>query len=277
MSSSATKKIWIQGLSGKMGLEIQSLVAKTSQWHILGGSGKGELIDRENGRLEPNWNHLAEHLMRTDLLIDFSNAAANLELFKIIEVSSLREKAILIGTTGLSDSLRTAWSQLTKDRQLRLLQAPNTSLGVILALKISQQVAQVLAPLNFDIEILEAHHRTKIDSPSGTAKYLADGLANSVAKTPIISRTGQRQNHEIGIASLRGGSVFGEHEIRFLGDDEELVIQHRALSRKLFAQGTLILADWLLNQPPGAWTLNDMTIDDIVKLVNGQKRDQIEI
>ncbi|MCX6127578.1 MAG: 4-hydroxy-tetrahydrodipicolinate reductase, partial [Proteobacteria bacterium] len=202
-----------------------------------------------------------------DLLIDFSAPNANSKLYDAIELSKLQDKAVLIGTTGLSENQKKAWEQLAKARHLRLLQAPNTSLGVLLTLKISEQVARILDPLHFDIEVLETHHRAKIDAPSGTANFLAEGLAASIDKKTIYGRKGLRQTHEIGVASLRGGTVFGEHEVRFLGDHEEITISHRALSRKLFAQGALILAAWILAKEPGSWTLHDISIDEILDLL----------
>ncbi len=92
-------------------------------------------------------------------------------------------------------------------------------------------------------------------------------MAKVLDKKTIYGRTGQRQPQEVGVASLRGGSVFGEHEIRFLGDHEELVVSHRALSRTLFAQGALLLAGWIISRSPGAYGLEDVSIEDMLKLL----------
>lgn len=262
-----TNRVWINGLSGKMGLELQTLIASSERWDLVGGTSIGELVDRESGISETDWKRLPECLNRSDVLIDFSAPAGNAELLKFFQESSVKDKAVLIGTTGLEAEQRSAWKSLAKDRKLRLLLAPNTSLGVLLTLKVSQQLAGVLSKFNFDIEVVESHHRAKIDAPSGTAKFLAEGIAHTVDKQTIYGRTGRRQPQEIGVASLRGGSVFGEHEIRFLGDNEELVVSHRALSRTLFAQGALLLAGWVVTRSPGAYGLEDVSIEDMLKLL----------
>ncbi len=268
---SQSLSLWINGLSGKMGLELQTLIASSERWDLIGGTGAGELVDRVSGLSYTDWQKLPECLSRTDVLVDFSAHSANAELLKVFqENSNLRDKAVLIGTTGLAPAQKEAWAQVAKDRRLRLLLAPNTSLGILLTLKISQQLAGVLNELNFDIEVLETHHRAKIDAPSGTGTFLADGLARTVDKRTTYGRTGLRETNEIGIASLRGGSVFGEHEIRFLGDHEELLVSHRALSRQLFAQGALLLASWVVTQNPGSWHLDDVTIEDMLKLLKSR-------
>lgn len=261
------KRVWINGLSGRMGLELQTLIASSERWDLVGGTGLGELIDRETGISDTDWKRLPESLARTDVLIDFSAPAGNAELLKFFQESNVKDKAVLIGTTGLSADQRNAWKSLAKERGLRLLLAPNTSLGVLLTLKVSQQLAGVLNKFDFDIEVVESHHRAKIDAPSGTAKFLAEGVAKTVDKQTIYGRTGKRQPNEVGVASLRGGSVFGEHEIRFLGDNEELVVSHRALSRTLFAQGALLLAGWIVTRSPGHYGLEDISIEDMLKLL----------
>jgi 4-hydroxy-tetrahydrodipicolinate reductase len=263
-------RVWINGLSGRMGLEIQTLIAASERWDLVGGTSIGELVDREYGVTAADWKLLPECLNRTDVLIDFSAPAGNAELLKFLQTSSVKEKAVLIGTTGLTADQRKAWKSLAQERRLRLLLAPNTSLGVLLTLKVSQQLAGVLNQLNFDIELVESHHRAKIDAPSGTAKFLAEGVARTIDKQTIYGRTGKRQPNEVGMASVRGGSVFGEHEIRFLGDHEELVVSHRALSRTLFAQGALLLAEWVMTRNPGHYGLEDVSLEDMLKLLDNK-------
>ncbi len=265
-----SQRIWINGLSGKMGLELQTLIATSARWDLIGGTSAGELVDRESGTVEADWKRLPECLARTDVLIDFSAPAANADFLKFFREAQIMEKAVLIGTTGMEQAQKEAWIQLAKERKLRLLIAPNTSLGILLMMKISQQLSGVLTALDFDIEVLESHHRAKIDAPSGTAKFLAEGLAETLDKKTIFGRTGKRERQEIGVASLRGGSVFGEHEIRFLGDHEELTVCHRALSRVLFAEGALHLAGWVLTQTPGSWRLEDVSIEDMLKLLKNK-------
>ena len=119
-----------------------------------------------------------------------------------------------------------------------------------------------MGKLGFDIEICEAHHRGKRDAPSGTAKHLADAIAETLTRArPIFHRDGGRLPGEIGIHSVRGGGVFGEHEVRLLGDNEELAVTHRALNRAIFARGALTLSRWLLAQRAGFYTLDDVEIE----------------
>lgn len=260
--------VWINGLTGRMGQEIRQLIKQAPQrWKLLGGTALGQLSDYQGGHEDDSWNRLSQCLTACELLIDFSAAPANRELYKALKDLPLKGLAILIGTTGLDSADTRLWTDLAKSRDLRLLRAPNTSLGVLLTLKIAQLTGQVLGPLGFDMEVFESHHRAKLDAPSGTAKFLAEGVAAVTGKQTIYGREGLRKANEIGVASLRGGTVFGEHEIRYLGDHEELTISHRALNRTLFAEGALHLASWLLQQKPGQYRLEDIGIEDMVALL----------
>jgi 4-hydroxy-tetrahydrodipicolinate reductase len=235
----------------------------------LGGTAKDILADAQTQEVWPDWQKLSSYLRKIDLVIDFSAPEANQELFRVIsKATEVKNIYFLLGTTGLSQDRLTAWQALAQERNWRLLIAPNTSLGVLLTLKVSQLLGQVLSPLGFDIELVESHHRNKIDAPSGTAKFLAEGVARSTGKNTIYGREGRREEAEIGIASLRGGSVFGEHELHFLGDHEEITVGHRALSRTLFAQGAIHLSRWLLRQDIGCYNLEDITIEEMVALLS---------
>ena len=206
-------------------------------------------------------------MTNADVLIDFSSVSGNRELQKIILTDDHYSTAVLIGSTGLEAEQIEGWRKIAKDKKIAILIAPNTSLGILLLHQISKLLGGVLSPLGFDIEILESHHRGKVDAPSGTAKFLADGIAESLGKTIIINREGKRVPEEIGVTALRGGSIFGEHEIQYLGDEEEVKISHRALSRVLFAKGALLLAEWVAVQKPGFYRLEDVTIEEMIKLI----------
>ena len=157
----------------------------------------------------------------------------------------------LIGSTGLNPEQLSRWEQYAKSHNCPVLIAPNTSTGVLLTLQSALNIAKGLHGLDFDIEILESHHRNKIDSPSGTAMFLANNIAEHEKLSLNTNRTGKRKTDELGVVALRGGSVFGEHTVRFMGDYEEIMITHRALSRDLFASGALTLGKWLMNQNQG--------------------------
>ncbi len=264
-----TIKCWIHGYSGRMGSEIRHLMSQAPHiWQLIGGSAQEILADAQSQEQWDNWQKLPLFLNKSDLIIDFSAAEANKELKQVLlKHPEITGKAFLLGTTGLGISELDSWKALAKDKQFKLLIAPNTSLGVLLTLKVSQLLAQVLSPLGFDIELIETHHRNKIDAPSGTAKFLADGICQKIDKLSVYGRQGKRQSNEVGLASLRGGSVFGEHEIKFLGDNEELTVSHRALNRTLFAQGALHLSMWLVQQDFGVYRLEDISIEEMVALL----------
>jgi len=243
-----------------MGKEIQGAILEaSSSMRIEGGSSRrfeGELF-HQGQVVTPKL--LTHSLLRVDLVFDFSAPEANRLLYKAFVPGELRRKAILIGTTGLTESDQKSWAAVAKKNQLQLLFAPNTSIGVLALLRSALTAAGLCGSKNFDLEIIETHHRAKIDAPSGTAKMLANGLASAIPGTKVVSkRSGARKPGEIGVHSVRGGGVFGEHEIRFISDHEEITLSHRAFSRALFAKGAVHLGHWLLEQTPGIYTLSDV-------------------
>lgn len=257
-------KVWIHGYSGRMGQEIaQQMAATKKDWTLLGGTSAEGLHLTQQKYTEPNWDRFPEHLKDVDLLIDFSSASANAVLLDYLRRDGKSRKAVLVGSTGMSEEQKLQWKALSQELGIRVLVAANTSLGVLLTMHVSVILGKILSPLGFDAEILETHHRNKVDAPSGTALFLGEHLARAVDKKLVSQREGKRTSDEIGVSALRGGSVFGEHEIRFLGDEEELVISHRALSRGLFARGALLLAQWLTNKEPGFYRLEDVSIEEM--------------
>jgi 4-hydroxy-tetrahydrodipicolinate reductase len=198
-------------------------------------------------------------LSSAQLVIDFSSprsAASNLEACAAARVP------LLLGTTGLPPSLEAALAAAAQ--QIALLVAPNTSLGVNLLLELVRQAARAL-PAEYDIEILELHHRDKRDAPSGTALALAQAAAEARGATLDAAeepqgagwRTGPRAAGQIGFAVLRGGDVVGEHEVWFLGKGERLHLGHVATDRAVFARGALRAGRWLASQAPGRYAMRD--------------------
>ncbi len=264
-------KLWIHGITGKMGEHIAS-DAHQRGFDLIGGSGIDSILLKKDLGLQPcsdeTWQ---DYLTKSDLIIDFSSPDGNKVLYaelKQLTKQDLSSKALLIGTTGLSKAQLTEWKELSKKNNVKLLLAPNTSIGIMLFSKIARSMQAVLGPLGFDLEMIESHHREKIDAPSGTAKFLVNELCKNSELTPIYGRDGKRKANEIGMASIRGGSVFGEHTLSFLGDNEELAISHKALSRKLFASGALQLGLWLLDQKEGVYGLSDIDLKDFVEVLN---------
>jgi 4-hydroxy-tetrahydrodipicolinate reductase len=256
-------KVWIHGISGRMGVEIQSaLKAQTDTFELVGGSEK-KFVGTLNEGQTVTPDKLAKALtdIKADLIFDFSNAEANQILEAAISKGKVKQVCVLIGSTGLNDGQLKKWQKIATTQGLKVLSAPNTSLGILILQNVARQAARALKGKGFDIEIVESHHRNKVDSPSGTALLLAKNISEEIPKSEIISsRKSKRRDEEIGVHSIRGGNVFGEHHISFLGDSEEIVFSHRALSRSLFANGALVLGKWLADRKPGFYGLSDVEL-----------------
>ena len=194
-----------------------------------------------------------------DVVIDFTGVVSTLHHASII---GAEKKSVVIGTTGLSSA---EIDELTgKLTGTRCVFAPNMSIGVNLMFKAVDMVAQVLGS-DFDIEVIESHHRLKKDAPSGTAVRLAEVLADAVKRdldqVGVYGRqgmVGERSREEIGIHAVRGGDIVGEHTVLFAGQGERFEITHRAHSRDTFARGAVKAALWVVNQQPGMYSMQDV-------------------
>ena len=194
---------------------------------------------------------------RGDVLIDFSAPAA---LEASLERAMSASIPILIGTTGLAEAADERI--FAAARQLPVLRAANTSLGVALLADLVERAAHVLGP-DWDIEIAETHHRMKTDAPSGTALLLGESAARGRGSSPKPERGRdgtnlKRQTGAIGYASLRGGTVAGDHDVLFLGPEERLILSHRAENRTIFARGALAAAAFLIGKPAGLYSMRDV-------------------
>jgi len=194
-----------------------------------------------------------------DVMINFSNPAASLESMEFAAETGL---AIVIGTTGLGPEQMEKVKTLSKN--VRCVLAPNMSVGMNLMFRIVQDVARVLGP-DYDIEILEAHHRLKKDSPSGTAVKLGELIAKAIdrdlGQVGVYGRKGmigERTKEEIGIQVIRAGDIVGEHTVLFGGIGERLEVIHRAHSRDNFARGAIKAALWIVNQPNGLYDMQEV-------------------
>lgn len=263
-ASSKAKSLWLHGSSGRMGLEIQKAIAEgSSGFRLIGGSARsfeGGTLHQGRPVTAPQLAHVLS-IDKIDLVLDFSTAEGNELLREAVSQASIKGLRVLIGTTGLSEASIKAWKTVAREQSLSLLMAPNTSLGILLMAKAALVAAAPLAKLGFDIEVIETHHRQKRDAPSGTAKFLANTLADAIpGKKVTTGRDDARMPEEIGVHAVRGGGVFGEHEIRIIGDHEEIAITHRAFSRTLFASGALVLAKWLSTKEAGVYGLLDVDL-----------------
>lgn len=236
--------IGIIGSAGRMGQELARAVAEAGLT-LAGGIDKGGDADA-----------LAK---ASDIIIDFSAPAA---LEGNLNAAIAHARPMVIGTTGLEE--RHHWLIDEAARSIPLLQTGNTSLGVTLLAALVKRAAASL-DADWDIEIVEMHHRHKVDAPSGTALLLgesaADGRGVDLAAHSERGRdgmTGERARGAIGFASLRGGSVPGDHDVIFASTGERLTLSHHAESRAIFARGAVKAARWLLPRPAGRYTMPDV-------------------
>lgn len=194
-----------------------------------------------------------------DVVVDFSSPEATLSA---IEICRQQRKGLVIGTTGFSAEQRKLIEAAAKE--IPICQSANFSVGVNVVLKLLQQAAQVLGD-EYDVEIVEAHHRAKVDSPSGTAlrmgEVVARGLGRELRACAVYGRegnTGARDRKTIGFATVRGGDVIGDHTVLFLGEGERVEISHKASNRSNFALGALRAAQWLQGKEPGLYDMQDV-------------------
>ncbi len=193
-----------------------------------------------------------------DVLLEFTTPAATVQHARICR---LGRRKMLIGTTGLVSDDKNYLREAAAD--IAILVAANTSVGINLCAALVKTAAQVLGSVS-DIEIVEAHHRHKVDAPSGTAWLLAEAaaatLGTDLARDGVFTRhghTGARPAGAIGFSAIRGGDIAGEHTVMFIGDGERLEITHKATDRKIFAAGAIQAAQWLDAQAPGMYTMQD--------------------
>nr|WP_314446452.1 4-hydroxy-tetrahydrodipicolinate reductase [uncultured Sphingomonas sp.] len=192
-----------------------------------------------------------------DVIIDFSAPEA---LASSLDHATRSSVPILIGTTGLDDFAGRRIAEAS--RSVAVLRASNTSLGVALLDELVERAARVLGK-GWDVEVLEMHHRLKRDAPSGTALSLGEAVARGRSRVmhadaPRSGRSLQRDDDAIGYASLRGGTVVGDHDVIFAGKEERVVLSHRAENRMIFARGALVAARFLADQSPGLYGMRDV-------------------
>jgi len=257
----APVRVAIIGVAGRMGQAIVRAATEAPDVVVAAAvaSPKSAALGKDAGELAGVGKlgvtitpDLAAALAQPDVAIDFSNAAATQA-----NLAACRQarKPLLLGTTGYPAD--TDFEAAARD--IPLLVAPNTSLGVTLLIELVRQAAAALPP-QFDIEIIEAHHRMKKDAPSGTALALGKAAAEGRSQPldPVRREGAARQGAEIGFAVVRGGDIVGEHSVLFAGMGESLTLSHRATDRALFARGALQAAVWLESRAPGRYFMRDL-------------------
>ena len=246
-------KAIMHGCNGAMGQVISSLAETDGEMEIVAGVDLN--TERKNGY--PVYASL-EECPRADVIIDFASAKA---VDHLLDYCAATGTPVVLCTTGLSEEqIRRVEETAEKAAVLR---SANMSLGINLLLKLVKEAARVLAAADFDIEILEKHHNRKLDAPSGTALALADSINEAMESQYhyVYDRSSRRQKRdpkEIGIQSVRGGSIVGEHNVIFAGQDEVITISHTAYSRAIFAKGAVAAAKFLAGKTSGLYDMADV-------------------
>jgi len=244
-------KVIICGVNGAMGKNLIDLINEDPALEITAG------IDHSPKESDfPQYSQFTD-AVKGDIIIDFSHFSMVPNLLDYVERT---KTPAVICTTGLSKEVEERIEQLSKD--VPLFKSGNMSLGINLLIALAKKGAELLGE-NFDIEVVEMHHNRKIDAPSGTAYMIAEEINDSLdhSKEYNYGRYGndsKRQSSEIGIHALRGGTVVGEHTVIFAGTDEMVRIEHRATSKKVFAQGAIRAAKFIVDKQNGLYNMNDM-------------------
>jgi 4-hydroxy-tetrahydrodipicolinate reductase len=238
-------KIIITGSKGRMGRALVACAANHSELQIVGQIDQGD--------------DLRSAIGQGDVIIDFSSHNATPA---IAQLCAAHKKAMVIGTTGHSDEGKAQIANCQS--QIPIVLSSNFSTGVNTLFWLTRKAAEILGP-GFDVEIVEMHHRLKRDAPSGTAKTLAEILAAvrqqqfaKVARHGRAGIVGERTAEEIGMHSVRGGDVVGDHTVIFAGIGERVELTHKASSRETFANGALRAAQWVVKQKPGLYDMQDV-------------------
>lgn len=260
--------ILLSGANGKMGKTVAEFVLNHPDCKIVAGVDSTSAY----GCLFPVFECFSSVDISADVIIDFSNPALLEPLLSFCEGNNL---PIVICTTGFSpcqiERIKLAATKIP------VFYSGNMSLGINLLIQVSKKLAAVLGE-SFNIEIIEKHHNQKIDAPSGTALMIADAVANELGSNPRFvfdrhSACEKRSANEIGIHSVRGGTITGEHEVVFAGTEEVISVTHFAQSRAVFANGAVNAAIFLLNKSPALYDMNDLLSakqDDFNRLLRDQ-------
>ncbi len=246
--------IAVAGALGRMGQAVAAVIESRDDARLAarfdrpGAVGEG-LVDVDAA------------LAAAQVVVDFTTPAASVGLAQA--VAARGGPALVIGSTGCSDEQLAAIAEAAKS--VAIVHAGNYSLGVNMLMGLVAQAARALGPDAYDIEIFEAHHKRKVDAPSGTALMLGQAAAegrgvklDDVAQRGRDGITGPRRAGDIGFSVMRGGDIIGEHSVTFAAEDEILTISHSARDRGLFARGAVVAARWVAGKPPGLYDMQDV-------------------
>lgn len=247
-------RIIMHGCNGHMGQVITGIVKEDPDAEIVAGIDLRN--DRDNGY--PVFQSIKDCTVEADAVIDFASPKATDALIDYCEEKKI---PVVVCTTGLSPEQLEKIKEASKN--VAVLKSANMSLGVNTLLKLLADAARVLAPAGFDMEIVEKHHKHKLDAPSGTALAMADSLNEAMGNTYTYTfdrsdRRQERNPNEIGISAVRGGNIVGEHEVIFAGLDEVIEFKHTAYSKAVFAKGAVSAAKFLKGKSAGYYDMSDV-------------------
>lgn len=253
-------KIVLAGVNGRMGQALQQAIEQSTDCLLHGALVRvgSELIGQQLGEVVIS-DDIVDTLTGADVLIDFTRPEATMRYLAVCKQLGV---AIVIGTTGFDDEQKAHIANA--GQHIGVVFAPNMSVGVNLTFKLLELAAQVLNA-DFDVEIIEAHHRHKVDSPSGTALRMGEVVANALGRElsscAVYGRegnTGERAASTIGFSTVRGGDIVGDHTVLFAGTGERVEISHKASSRMTFALGALRAVRFLAQHPAGYFDMQDV-------------------
>ncbi|MDR1018258.1 MAG: 4-hydroxy-tetrahydrodipicolinate reductase [Lachnospiraceae bacterium] len=247
-------RVIMHGCNGRMGHMVSDLIADEADMEIVAG------VDRfsEDGKAYPVYEAIADVKEEADVIVDFSNAGA---IDKLLDDAVVKGLPIVLCSTGLSEEQLQKVEETSK--KIAILKSANMSVGINLLLKLLKEAADKLVPAGYDVEIIEKHHNQKLDAPSGTAIALADSINEAcdddfVYKYDRSEVREKRSKKEIGISSVRGGTIVGEHDVLFCGIDEVIEFKHTATSRAVFGKGAIEAAKFLAGKKAGRFEMSDV-------------------
>lgn len=244
----------MHGCNGKMGQTVSALVADDAEVEIVAGVDAYD----EGKNPFPVFKSIEECNVEADVVIDFSVAAA---VDGLLSYCVSRQVPCVLCTTGLSEE------QLGKVEEasgkVAILKSANMSLGINMLMKLLKEAASILVPAGFDVEIVEKHHKLKVDAPSGTALALGDSINDALGGEYeyVYDRSGRRIRRpktEIGFSAVRGGTIVGDHDVIFAGADEVVTFSHSSYSKAVFGKGALQAAKFLKGKPAGMYQMSDV-------------------
>ena len=253
-------KIIVCGACGRMGRELIRVIDELEDIQLVGAieTPNHPCLARKIGKIEVSFN-LEESIQEGAVVVEFTTTSATLEH---LGIAKRKGTPMVIGTTGFKDEEYSIIEEASQE--IPILLSPNMSVGINLMYNLVKQASQILQGKKFDHEIIELHHRLKKDAPSGTAKKIAEIIAEATGKNLsenlVYGRqgmTGERTEQEIGIHSVRGGTAVGEHTVVFAGNGERLEITHRADSRRIYALGAVLAAQFITGKEKGLYDLQD--------------------